>query len=688
MNQNIPLDSRSQSILNELLKTDENNYISITQLSKLLNVSKRSIYYDLCKINDWITTFKLPEINVERSKGLFLDQLQKEKLLSLNQDTVSSTYYQFLPLERINVIICALLGSNHVINVDQLINLCYVSRNTIIADMNVVKTELAYYDLKVVVEKRNGFRIKGDTIRKRAVFLHYFLLLMPLYMRGVLQFIDYQKVKQILGSLETIESKLNTRYVEGILTSLAALLSLSDNKFDDVSFKDIEIATVVDTREYVYTKEMFPNYPEQEQTYIAIHLLGSRIQVAPNMSISSRKDQEIFELTRNLITEFERLACIEFSERQEIERSIFVHLKMSIYRYRYGIQIGNPLFEQVKTNYPELFEITKRVMQYVSKSIGVPISDHETAYLTLHFGGHMKSGKLREIKTSVALYCPEGLANLKILQREIEVISNNLIIHPCLTMEELHATIDQVDVVITTTDLSINRPTIKVQPILNETSKSVLMNQLSKYTSININQNFIDNLLTILSKYVAPSNYNQVKNEITAFYRNHVKGAEYFPGILNPSILEVLHPEDIIICNKKVSWDESIRMTAQPLLNSNKIQAGYVDNMLNNIIQQGPYIYLEPGLAIAHSRPEDGVNSLGLSMGIFSKGVEFSEDLVANVILVLAPIDHETHLKILREIMAFFGVMANFKELISIKSSKEAFSLLKSKNDSEELLNL
>lgn len=131
-----------------------------------------------------------------------------------------------------------------------------------------------------------------------------------------------------------------------------------------------------------------------------------------------------------------------------------------------------------------------------------------------------------------------------------------------------------------------------------------------------------------------------------------------------------------------------IRMKAQPLLNSNKIQAGYVDKMLNNIIQQEPYIYLEPGLAIAQARPEDGVNSLGLSMGIFPKGVDFSEDLIANIILVLAPIDHEAHLKILREIMAFFGVMANFKELISIKSSKEAFMAFNAKRSCKTLISL
>lgn len=63
MTQNFPLDSRSQSILNTLLNSHD--YITVNQLAQLLNVSRRSIYYDLCKINDWLVT-----VNVDEIQGL------------------------------------------------------------------------------------------------------------------------------------------------------------------------------------------------------------------------------------------------------------------------------------------------------------------------------------------------------------------------------------------------------------------------------------------------------------------------------------------------------------------------------------------------------------------------------------------------------------------------------------------
>lgn len=675
MTQYFPLDSRSQSILNALLNA--NDYITVMQLSHILNVSKRSIYYDLCKINDWLTSLNIHEIHFERSKGLFLTQQQKDIISSLSNRQVPKSYFQFLPLERISIIICKLLAFKDAINVDELMVMCLVSRNTVIADMNIVKTELSHFDLKLVSEKRNGYRVRGNVIKKRAVFLFYFNKIISLYHRHVLNFINYDVVSQYYSKLQNIESKLETRYVDGTLTSLAVLLSLTDDVLSDASFKDIEVQSVIETREYIFVRQEFEFFDSKEIIYIAIHLLGSRIQVTPSLKISSKMDQELYELTRNLITEFERIACIEFSGRQEIERAIFVHLKMSIYRFRFGIQIANPLVNQIKSNYPELFEITRDVMQYVSKSIGLPISDNETAYLALHFGGHMKAGKHQKVKMNIALYCPESQASLKMIQKEIEALSNDVVFFPITSPEDVSLIENNLDLLISTINVNVKCPFMKVNPILSEEDKANLLMKLSKHVNIDLNQYFIEGVISMISKYVAPSNYKQLRQELSSFFKSQIKRSNFMALQKNPSIIEVCDIKDIQVFKNSVDWKESIRMSAQPLVDEGKITIEYVEHMINNIVRNGPYIYLEPGLAIAHSRPEDGVFGLGLSVGIFPKGVHFSEELVATVILVLAPIDHETHLRILREIMAFFGVQTNYERFISVKKSEQAYQVLK-----------
>ena len=42
-----------------------------------MNISKRSVYYDIRKINEWMEAQQLPELVVERKKGIRIDDEQK-----------------------------------------------------------------------------------------------------------------------------------------------------------------------------------------------------------------------------------------------------------------------------------------------------------------------------------------------------------------------------------------------------------------------------------------------------------------------------------------------------------------------------------------------------------------------------------------------------------------------------------
>ena len=66
-------------------------------------------------------------------------------------------------------------------------------------------------------------------------------------------------------------------------------------------------------------------------------------------------------IATRMITEFERLACIEFSEKDKLLQKMVIHLDSSFYRYRYGILEDNPVILEIEKKYRELFEITQKV---------------------------------------------------------------------------------------------------------------------------------------------------------------------------------------------------------------------------------------------------------------------------------------------------------------------------------------
>ncbi|GAB3064115.1 PTS sugar transporter subunit IIA [Salinicoccus sesuvii] len=138
-----------------------------------------------------------------------------------------------------------------------------------------------------------------------------------------------------------------------------------------------------------------------------------------------------------------------------------------------------------------------------------------------------------------------------------------------------------------------------------------------------------------------------------------------------------LTEETIVIEDNITSWESAITLASQPLLESNKIKQGYVDEMIDNVKKLGPYIVISPQIAIAHSRPNGFVNEVSLSLLKLNEPVNFSEeDHEASLIFVLAAIDNEQHLGILRSLAEKLGDSKNVTRLIEASSKKEIIDIL------------
>ena len=62
------ISTRCKKILYMIMASD--TYVSLPQISEEFKLSKRSIYYELCKINDWLSVQGINEITVVRGKGI------------------------------------------------------------------------------------------------------------------------------------------------------------------------------------------------------------------------------------------------------------------------------------------------------------------------------------------------------------------------------------------------------------------------------------------------------------------------------------------------------------------------------------------------------------------------------------------------------------------------------------------
>lgn len=101
-------------------------------------------------------------------------------------------------------------------------------------------------------------------------------------------------------------------------------------------------------------------------------------------------------------------------------------------------------------------------------------------------------------------------------------------------------------------------------------------------------------------------------------------------------------------------WEEAVRIGGQILVENGYATESYVDGIVNSIKKYGPYVVISKGFAIPHTRPEDGSLGIGFSLITLKEPIYFDpEDDPVEVMICFSAVDSETHLDILKMIVAF-----------------------------------
>ncbi len=125
------------------------------------------------------------------------------------------------------------------------------------------------------------------------------------------------------------------------------------------------------------------------------------------------------------------------------------------------------------------------------------------------------------------------------------------------------------------------------------------------------------------------------------------------------------------------NWEKAIETAAQPLIKNGKIKYGYVENIIKNIKELGPYIILLPGVAMPHARPDENVIESSLSLLKINKGVSFSEDTEdVKLMFVLAAKDSNSHIDIIEQLTELLGDDEKIEKLMNAETVEEVENLI------------
>lgn len=124
------------------------------------------------------------------------------------------------------------------------------------------------------------------------------------------------------------------------------------------------------------------------------------------------------------------------------------------------------------------------------------------------------------------------------------------------------------------------------------------------------------------------------------------------------------------------SWEESIELASKPLIENDYITSEYIDEMVQNVKDNGAYIVIVPEIAMPHASTDKGVLETGMSFLKLNKAVSFPDDQEVKLFFVLAAKDSTTHLELLSDLSSIL-IEEDFREkLKEAQSEEELISLL------------
>ena len=115
---------------------------------------------------------------------------------------------------------------------------------------------------------------------------------------------------------------------------------------------------------------------------------------------------------------------------------------------------------------------------------------------------------------------------------------------------------------------------------------------------------------------------------------------------------DYLTEDTLLFAGNVEGWRDAIDLVTRPLLDNGSITSEYVTAITESIAGGGVYIDLGFGIALAHSRPENGVLSTGLSSLRVTPAVLLGDDPAhpIDLFFCLAANDATGHLETMREL--------------------------------------
>ncbi len=618
----IELDSRARDLLLALLQADA--ALPVDALSRGLNITPRQTRYALRKARPWLDSQGVHAGADPRGRwGLELKPEQRARLRKHLEQGIG--YRQVLTGdERLQYELVRILTSEVPLEAKQLASELDVSHTTVRRDLDSVARWLEQRHLSFALSRSSGIRCPGPEVAYRDAVVELLatighteeLLALVCNDRPPVVLADGTLLKRAFWDyVRVLDWKLAARLVH----ALFHYLHLADSEIIDlflhlaVAIKRataghcvelpgelcgrlLKHATATVVRGWAAETERAYRValPADEVAALVMCLAGAAVadfsvggerrpREEPGVGPVSLAVEAITQIAAQRLHPFLRVDPL-------LARGLTTHLALAVERLGLGLPASNPLADETRAMYPEVYGVAVECSASLERIIGSPLPPADVAFLAMHLAAAVERLQVR-LGRRVLVVCDEDIAAAWLLVSRLHSVFPLLevvdVISVYTLLHERGGKSLQADAIISTVPLSSSPlPTLIVSPLLH--SEDIA--RVSKALAIQTDGN--------------PMRVRDQQGE-------------------GPALADLLPADAIRLQATAADWQDATRQVGSLLVRQGVTEARYTEAMIALTLREGPYMVVAPGTALMHAEPQEGALRLGMALATLRKPVLF-----------------------------------------------------------------
>ena len=666
---------------------------SLKDLSVKFKVSVKTIYQDVAIISEFLRARKLGEIQLEDGALILTGERQ---MLPAALESLSFQEYILSKEERLTIEALLLLFAGEYVTLAVIADFCAVSRTTVITDLTDLNDALGRENLTVQGYSSHGVKLSGSELAIRRYFLacaagKKYLLEMFFHQprdgqkAEILILKDSEKImlQNLTAEAEQVSGNFLT---EGSYRALMKYLYFLVQRLRKNHYlREMESGT----------KERLPKelevFPEVLYRYICQYFDFSKSEaefqflcgVIMNLRYlqkNTRRNQNsvrIQTITRKFIEELSGELHIKLYRDYDLFIGLSRHLER-IFEEKITFISEYQEVKAIINQNPEIVGAVEKTIGLIERMARRKITEAELDFIVIYV--YAAIGRLRAQNSDlrVLLICNSGIGTSQLLKSRLterfafqvtEVKSSH-----SLAAKELAT----VDLVISTVDLPFSpEKYIKVSPLLTEEDHIALIRRLDRLPAKRESEKdkaaeLISQIRPLVSQY--DGLLEKLEKDVKVYFQKKEQKDEGASSLTDFLTLDFLRTGA-----EAGNWKEAISLAAEPLLQNGCIEKRYVQAMIKNVEENGAYIVIAQGFALAHAGIDEGSLKVALSLTKLKEPVAFGAGLLDPVryVGVLSAVDEKQHLKPFFELLNLLRLQPFLEELELCETPEQMAEMIK-----------